>query len=78
VPAWSLWLGLVLQLLLVVGTAAWWGPLMARIESPEGNLSIERYHLLMLTHWLRVVLVTAYGLLALWMLTNSAWPVRSK
>lgn len=70
-----IWFGLVLQAALIVGTAAWWGPLMARIEGPTGALLPERYRLLMTTHWLRVALVTAYALLTVWMLTQSAWRV---
>lgn len=57
------WIGAALQLLLAVGTAAWWGPLMARLESPDGALDPARYRLLMTTHWLRVALVTAYAVL---------------
>jgi hypothetical protein len=71
-PWWATWLGLALQIALLLGTAAWWGPLMARLEAPDGGLSLDRYHLLMTTHWLRVAIVTAYGLLILWMLARSA------
>jgi hypothetical protein len=46
---------------------------MARLETDAGGLSPERYQLLMTTHWIRVGIVSAYGLLALWMLTQSAW-----
>ena len=73
VPPWATWLGAALQIALLLGTAAWWGPLMARLETDAGGLSPERYHLLMTTHWIRVGIVSAYGLLALWMLTQSAW-----
>jgi hypothetical protein len=73
VPAWATWLGAALQIALLLGTAAWWGPLMARLETDTGGLPPERYHLLMTTHWIRVGIVSAYGLLALWMLTQSAW-----
>jgi hypothetical protein len=73
VPVWATWLGAALQIALLLGTAAWWGPLMARLETDAGGLSPERYHLLMTTHWIRVGIVSAYGLLALWMLTQSAW-----
>ena len=69
VPEWAPWLGFVLQAALLVGTAAWWGPLMARLEAPDGGLRLERYRLLMTTHWLRVAIVTAYAALAL-----SCWP----
>ncbi len=44
---------------------------MARLEDADGGLDAERYRVLMRTHWLRVVLVTAYGALALWMLSKS-------
>jgi hypothetical protein len=72
VPPWAIRLGVALQASLVVGTAAWWGPLMARLEAPDGGLLLARYRLLMTTHWLRVALVTAYAALALWMLIQSA------
>jgi hypothetical protein len=71
VPTWSIWVGFALQLALVLGTSAWWGPLMARLEDANGSLDIERYRLLLSTHWLRVALVTAYGALSLWMLSKS-------
>jgi hypothetical protein len=71
IPQWCLWLGFGLQIGLVLGTAAWWGPLMADIQAPDGGLSPERYHLLMTTHWLRVAIITAHGLLLCWMLARS-------
>jgi hypothetical protein len=57
------WLGLALQLALALGTAVWWGPLMARLEAEGGGLDLARYRLLMRTHWLRVAIITAYALL---------------
>ena len=76
VPRWAAWAGFALQVALVLGTALWWGPLMARLEQPNGELAAERFHLLMRTHWLRVAIVTAYGTLTLWMVARSAWPAR--
>jgi hypothetical protein len=73
IPAWSAWFGVALQITLLLGTALWWGPLMARIEESDGGLSPERYQLLMTTHWLRVGIITAYAILVLWMLARSAW-----
>jgi hypothetical protein len=46
---------------------------MARLEEPGGGLALERFRLLMATHWLRVAIVTAYGALTLWMIVQSAW-----
>jgi hypothetical protein len=73
IPTWLVWLGLALQLALILGSALWWGPLMARIEAPDGGLLPHRYQLLMTTHWLRVAIVTAYGSVACWMLARSSW-----
>jgi len=73
VPAAAAWAGVALQVALILGTAIWWGPLMARLEAPDGGLLMDRYELLMTTHWLRVAIVSAYALLVLWMLAESAW-----
>ena len=72
-PAWAAPLGMALQALLVLGTAAWWGPLMARIQADGGGLDPGRYRLLMTTHWLRVALVTGFALLLIWMTAASGW-----
>ena len=71
VPISTLKLGFALEGVLLLGTAGYWGPLMARLATPEGGLILPLYHQLMLTHWIRVALVTAYGLLAFWMLVKS-------
>jgi hypothetical protein len=55
-------------------TAAWWGPLMARLATREQGLLPHNYHLLMTTHWLRVAIVTAYGLVALCTVVQTAAP----
>lgn len=62
-PLWATWSGAGLQVALVAGTAAWWGPLMARLEGRGGGLDLAKHRLLMRTHWLRVALVTAYSVL---------------
>jgi hypothetical protein len=71
VPAWAAWLGFALQVMLYGLTAVWWGPLMARLSTPEAGLSLLLYRKLMVSHWLRVAIVTAYGVLAFWMLWRS-------
>lgn len=71
VPASALWFGLGLQAAFVLGTTCWWGPLMARLEAPGGGLDPYRYRLLMLTHWLRVMVITAYSALLGWMMAIS-------
>ena len=71
VPGWAVWCGFVLEILLALGTAIWWGPLMARVVAPDIGLIAPLYRQLMLTHWIRVGLVTGYGLLASWMLLKT-------
>ena len=73
VPAWAPWLGFGLQVLLYGLTAIWWGPLMARLATPETGLSLPLYQKLMVTHWLRVAIISAYGILTFWMLARSSW-----
>jgi hypothetical protein len=50
---------------------------MARLANPETGLILPLYRELMLTHWIRVALVTGYGLLAFWMLLRSASATRA-
>lgn len=76
IPAWELWLGVWLQIALVLGTALWWAPLMARLSTAEGGLSDHLFRLMVRTHWIRVGIVTLYGGLSVWMLTQNAWPAR--
>jgi hypothetical protein len=66
------WIGFTLQVLTYALTAAWWGPLMSRLATPEAGLSLPLFHLLMTTHWGRVALLTTYGVLCCYMLVTSA------
>jgi hypothetical protein len=68
----TLQVGFGLQLFVYLITAAWFGPLMARLASPDTGLSLPLYHLLMTTHWVRFALFTAYGILCVYMLAKSA------
>jgi hypothetical protein len=61
-----------LQLLVYVLTGAWFGPLMARLATADAGLSLPLYHLLMTTHWVRLLLFTAYGAVCCYMLVRSA------
>jgi hypothetical protein len=66
------WLGLGLLVLTLVGTAAWWAPLMARLVAPDGAMLLRDYRLLISTHWIRVALITACGITYFYMLIRSA------
>jgi hypothetical protein len=73
VPARGVWLGIVLEVAVYLLTAVWWGPLMARLVEavdPSGTPT-PLYRLLLSTHWLRVALITAYGLLMFWLVRVS-------
>ncbi len=73
VSARAVWLGIALQVAVYLLTAIWWGPLMARlgeVVDPSGTPT-PLFRLLLWTHWLRVALITAYGLLMFWMVRVS-------
>lgn len=65
------WFGFALQMVTYLLTAAWWGPLMARMVTAEAGMSMRLYHLLMATHWVRWGLITAYGAVCCFMLVAS-------
>jgi hypothetical protein len=67
VPAWAVWLGVLLQGAWVMGTAIWWGPRMAQIGRTLGEFPADLFQGLLRTHWLRVAFITAYALLVFWM-----------
>src|SRR5262249_34636808 len=71
VPGWAIWLAFSLKRLLYALTAIWWDPLMARLSTPTTGLVLPLYRRLMLNHWLRVAIVTAYGILAFWMVNRT-------
>ena len=66
------WLSLTLQLIIYASTAVWWAPLMARLVTQDSGMSLRDYHLLMSTHWIRLALITAYGVASFYMLIKSA------
>lgn len=66
------WVGLTLQMVIYASTAAWWAPLMARLVTPDSGMSLHDYDLLMSTHWIRLALITAYGVTSFYMLIKSA------
>jgi hypothetical protein len=64
-------LGFALQLVIYIVTGAWFAPLMARLATQDAGLSLPLYHLLMTTHWVRLTLFTAYGVVCCYMLVKS-------
>ena len=73
-----LWSEMGLQLLLIVLTAIWFGPLMGRLATRQTGLLMHNYTLLIGTHWVRVAIVTGYTLVAFLMVVKSANPVSGR
>jgi hypothetical protein len=73
VPSWAVWLALVVQLTYLAGTVFWWGPGQGKLHDAvlANGVPDPHYQLLVLTNWLRVVLLTGAGLLEFWMAIRS-------
>lgn len=77
VPAAALWLGVGIQVCLWLFTALLWGRWQGQIALGDawpgrlGPANTGLYRLLVMTHWIRVALITAYGILTFWMAYRS-------
>jgi hypothetical protein len=71
VPKGALWLGVGLQVLLWVLTALMWGRWMAQLIQVSGPVYGALFHKMLVTHWLRVAIVTGYGILQFWIVSVS-------
>jgi hypothetical protein len=69
IPAWTLWLGLHLQIAVHTLTALFWAPIQATMAAP-GGMSLIKYQELMGTHWFRVAFFFAYAALMIWALQS--------
>jgi hypothetical protein len=76
VPPWAVWLELGLHLTYIAGTIFWWAPGQANLhDAVLANGALDpHYQILVLTNWLRVALITAAGLLELWIAARSFIP----
>lgn len=73
VPKFPLVFGLLLQLLVWLLTALMWGRwqgeialMTSSIVNKLGPANYELYELLINTHWIRVIIITTYAILASW------------
>ena len=73
IPAWTLWLGLLLQIVVHTLTALFWAPIQATMAVP-GGMSLIKYQELMGTHWIRVAFFFTYAALMIWALQNFTRP----
>ena len=73
VPRWALWLAVGLQAAWIIGTILWWGQWQAQLATPVGPLPVmgppnaALFQQLLTTHWIRVAIISAAGVLAFWM-----------
>lgn len=73
VPRWGVWLGVAVQGVIWALTLLWWAPAEGRLHQavlPDGSLD-PLYRQLVAGNWLRVALVTAFGVLQLWMAAHA-------
>lgn len=64
VAVWLVWLGLALPITMVAGTLAYWAPLQIRLSTRPDLRLLRR---LRATHWIRVALIGAHGVVMWWM-----------
>src|SRR6266849_4931884 len=73
IPSWLVWLNINVWIQAWVMTAVWWGRWQAQLKQArqeDGSLD-PLYHRLLTTHWLRVALFAAGGVLQFWMAVKS-------
>lgn len=73
-PQSVVWAGLALQLGVLGVTALWLSSLDRNAVAASGGLNVAVWHDLVSVNWIRIVLVTAYALLACSMLNRTFWP----
>jgi hypothetical protein len=73
-PRWAVWAGFALQLGIQGVTAFWLSPLDRNMVATSGGLNVAAYENLSRVNWIRIVLVSAYALLAFWMMNRALWP----
>jgi len=71
IPAWTLWLGVLLQLTVHILTGFFWAPIQATM-AVSGGMSVTKYQQLMSTHWLRVAFFVVYSALMIWVFRTFA------
>jgi hypothetical protein len=60
-PAWAIWGNLACQLASHLLTAVMWGPWQARLSRDEAGGRSVYLDRILRTHWIRTLLITAYG-----------------
>ncbi len=69
-PRWAIWSALVCQLASHTLTAFFWGPWQAKLSKDDRGAASPYLVKILSTHWIRTLLINAYGLILL------AWAIR--
>jgi hypothetical protein len=70
-PGWAIWGSLSCQLASHLLTAIFWGPWQARLSKDERGPASPYLAKILATHWIRTLLINAYGLIVL------IWSIRA-
>ena len=57
------WLALALPITMATATAVYWAPLQSRLSAQVDRPLLRR---LLVTHWIRVALISAHGVMMCW------------
>jgi hypothetical protein len=72
-PRWSRWIGFGLQAAIQLESWLWLRSIEQRIATPAEGLNAIAFQQLISANWVRIGLVTAYALLAVWMIARCLW-----
>lgn len=69
---WQIWLALSFQLLSHLLTALFWGRWQAKLSRDKSGGASRYLKKILNTHWIRTLLISAYGLMLLWMVVENS------
>ena len=72
-PRWSRWIGFGLQAAIQLESWLWLRSIEQRIATPAEGLNAIAFQQLISANWVRIGLVTAYALFAVWMIARCLW-----
>jgi len=73
-PRWAVWMGFALQLAGQAIQTFWLSPLDRGAVAASGGLNGAIYEKMVVVNWVRIAVLTAFALLACWMVNRALWP----
>ena len=67
IPIWEIWTAFILQFLSHLLTGIFWGPWQAKLSKDELGSASPYLKKILKTHWIRTTLISAYGVMLLYM-----------